>query len=61
MNEQIIKYCIVDDEPIAHRIIEGYCEELPYLQKVGNAYNALEASSVINLSLIHISEPTRPY
>jgi len=26
-------YCIIDDEPIAHRIIEGYCEFLPHLQK----------------------------
>lgn len=40
-------YCIIDDEPIAHRIIEGYCAELPHLQKVGNAYNAFEASKVV--------------
>jgi len=40
-------YCIIDDEPIAHRIIEGYCAELPHLQKVGNAYNAFEASAII--------------
>ena len=36
-------YCIIDDEPIAHRIIEGYCDNLPYLQKIGNCYNAFEA------------------
>lgn len=40
-------YCIIDDEPIAHRIIEGYCAELPHLQKIGNAYNALEASAIV--------------
>ncbi|MEK6152548.1 LytTR family DNA-binding domain-containing protein [Flavobacteriaceae bacterium 3-367] len=40
-------YCIIDDEPIAHRIIEGYCAELPYLQKIGNAYNAFEASRMV--------------
>lgn len=41
-------YCIIDDEPIAHRIIEGYCEKLPYLQKVGNCYNAFEAMQLLN-------------
>ncbi len=43
----MITYCIIDDEPIAHRIIEGYCAELPHLQKMGNAYNALEASAMV--------------
>ena len=47
MNEIKTTYCIVDDEPIAHRIIEGYCVEFPYLQKVGNAYNAFEASTLV--------------
>ncbi|OJJ17016.1 DNA-binding response regulator [marine bacterium AO1-C] len=42
-----MKYCIIDDEPIAHRIIEGYCAELPHLHKAGNAYNAFEASEII--------------
>ena len=40
------RYLIIDDEPIAHRIIEGYCEDLPHLEKVGNAYNAFEASEL---------------
>lgn len=43
-----MKYCIIDDEPIAHRIIEGYCENLPYLQKIGNCYDAFEAMQLIN-------------
>ena len=42
-----MKYLIIDDEPIAHRIIEGYCVELPHLEKVGNAYNAFEASVIV--------------
>ena len=42
------KYCIIDDEPIAHRIIEGYCQKLPYLEKVGNCYNAFEAMQLLN-------------
>ncbi len=42
------KYCIIDDEPIAHRIIEGYCQKLPYLEKVGNCYDAFEAMQLLN-------------
>lgn len=42
-----MKYLIVDDEPIAHRIIEEYCKELDYLQKVGNAYDVFKASQII--------------
>ncbi len=37
------RYLIVDDEPIAHRIIEDYCAELPFLTLQENCYNALEA------------------
>jgi DNA-binding LytR/AlgR family response regulator len=36
-------YLIIDDEPIAHRIIEKYCDNLPHLEKKGNCYNAFEA------------------
>ncbi len=43
-----MKYCIIDDEPIAHRIIEGYCEKLPMLQKMGNCYNVVEAMQLLN-------------
>ena len=42
-----MKYCIIDDEPIAHRIIEGYCENLSYLQKIGNCYDAFEAMQLL--------------
>lgn len=47
-----MKYIIIDDEPIAHRIIEGYCEKLPYLEKIGNAYDAFEA-----MELFHSLQP----
>lgn len=39
----MISYLIIDDEPIAHGIIENYCGNLAYLQKAGNCYNAKEA------------------
>ncbi len=43
-----MKYCIIDDEPIAHRIIEGYCKNLPYLEKTGNCYDAFEAMQLMS-------------
>ncbi len=49
-----MKYCIIDDEPIAHRIIEGYCENLTYMQKVGNCYNVFEAMELLNNSDIDL-------
>ncbi len=39
----MIKYIIVDDEPIAHDIIIGYCDLLPNMQLMTQCYNALEA------------------
>lgn len=39
----MISYLIVDDEHIAHSIIQGYCDQLPNLERSGNAYDAIEA------------------
>lgn len=36
-------YMIIDDEPIAHEVIEEYCNMLPHLQLKKNCYNAKEA------------------
>lgn len=37
------KYMIIDDEPIAHDIIKGYCDLMPSLQLEKNCYDAIEA------------------
>lgn len=42
------QYAIIDDEPIAHRIIEGYCENLAHLKKTGNCFNVFEAMELLN-------------
>jgi DNA-binding LytR/AlgR family response regulator len=47
-------YAIIDDEPIAHRIIERYCENLPHLIKSGNCYNAFEAMQLLNQQQIDL-------
>lgn len=39
----MIKYIIVDDESVAHDIIEGYCNMLPNMQLMTNCYDAIEA------------------
>lgn len=39
----MIKYLIVDDESMAHDIIEGYCNALPNMQLMQHCYDAFEA------------------
>jgi DNA-binding LytR/AlgR family response regulator len=43
---------IVDDEPIAHRIIEDYAKTLPHLTLVNHSYNALEAMAFISANSV---------
>ncbi|WP_106791362.1 LytTR family DNA-binding domain-containing protein [Aquimarina sp. Aq78] len=50
----MIRYIIIDDEPIAHRIIEGYGNNLPHLEKVGNCYDAFEAMQMLNQEQIDL-------
>ena len=49
-----MKYAILDDEPIAHRIIEGFANKLGSLEKVGNAYNAFEALQIMQKEKIDL-------
>ena len=39
----MISYIIIDDEPIAHDIIKGYCDLLPNMKLAKHCYDALEA------------------
>lgn len=50
----MIHYLIVDDEPIAHRIIEKYCDNLPHLEKKGSCYNAFEAMQFLNENKVNL-------
>lgn len=47
MNNKGIRFMIIDDEPIAHRIIEEYCTSLPHFKLVNHSYNALEAMQLL--------------
>ena len=42
-----LKYVIVDDEPIAHRIIEKYCAEHDFMHLAGNCDDAFAAISLL--------------
>jgi DNA-binding LytR/AlgR family response regulator len=44
----MLKYIIIDDEPLAHEIIEEFCGMLPHLQLQKNCYNAIEAMQFLN-------------
>jgi len=44
----MLKYIIIDDEPLAHEIIEEFCSMLPHLQLEQNCYNAMEAMQFLN-------------
>jgi len=44
----MIKYIIVDDEPLAHELIEGFCDILPHLHLEQNCYDAMEAMQFLN-------------
>jgi DNA-binding LytR/AlgR family response regulator len=44
----MIKYLIIDDEPIAHDIIKGYCDMLPNMKFMADCYDAIEALDYLN-------------
>ena len=44
----MLRYIIIDDEPLAHEIIEEFCSVLPHLQLEKNCYNAIEAIQFLN-------------
>jgi DNA-binding LytR/AlgR family response regulator len=44
----MLKYIIIDDEPLAHEIIEEFCSILPHVQLEKKCYNAMEAMQFLN-------------
>ncbi|WP_034061514.1 LytR/AlgR family response regulator transcription factor [Lacinutrix jangbogonensis] len=44
----MLKFIIIDDEPLAHEIIEEFCSMLPHVQLEKNCYNAMEAMQYLN-------------
>src|ERR1700760_2596295 len=44
----ILNCIIIDDEPIARKLLQEYIEETDFLELVGNAENPLKATGLIN-------------
>lgn len=49
-----IRYIIVDDEHIAHDIIENYCSMLPKMVLMQNCYDAIEAIEYLNTNTVDL-------
>ncbi len=45
---------IVDDEPLAHTILENYIQQIPMLQLVGKCYNAVEAFNFLHQQTVDV-------
>ena len=43
-----IRCLIIDDEPLAQRVIERYSENIPFLEIVDKCNNAVEAIEVLH-------------
>src|SRR5213592_3329739 len=49
-----LKCVIIDDEPIARKVLQEFIEEIDYLELVGQAENPLRAMSILNENEIDI-------
>ena len=45
---------IIDDEPMARKVLEEYIEDIPFLQLVGKAENPLKANVLLNNNKIDL-------
>ena len=44
----MLKFIIIDDEPLAHEIIEEFCSMIPHIKLEHHCYNAMEAMQYLN-------------
>ena len=44
----MLKYIIVDDEPLAHEVIEEFCGMIPHLKLEKNCFSAMQAMQYLN-------------
>jgi len=43
-----LKLLIVDDEPLAHKVLEGYCQKLDYVEIIGHCYDGISTLNFLN-------------
>ena len=49
-----IQCLIIDDEPLAHRVIERYSEKVPFIEIAGKCTNAIEAIEILHNQKIDV-------
>ena len=49
-----LKCIIIDDEPIARKVLQEFIEEIDYLELIGQAENPLKAMPLLNNNVIDI-------
>jgi YesN/AraC family two-component response regulator len=49
-----LKCVIIDDEPIARKVLQEYIEEIDFLELVGQAENPLKAMTLLNTQEVDI-------
>lgn len=49
-----LKAVIVDDEPLAHEVIEGFLAEVPFIELVGRCYAATEAIDLLGRMAVDV-------
>src|SRR5580698_3710426 len=57
-----LKCIIIDDEPVARKVLQEFVEEIDYLELAGQAENPLKAMSLLNendvdIIFLHINMP----
>ncbi|MEN0049331.1 MAG: LytTR family DNA-binding domain-containing protein [Bacteroidota bacterium] len=50
----MIKILIVDDEPLAHKVLEGYCEGIDYVEVVGHTYDGISTLNFLNKEQVDV-------
>lgn len=50
----VLRFLIVDDEPIAHQVILNMCQSLEFMQHVGSCYHALEAMAKLQQQAVDV-------
>jgi len=48
----MLNFIIVDDEPLAHEIIEEFCSMIPHIALKHHCYNAMEAMEYLNKNTV---------
>lgn len=49
-----LKVLIVDDEPLAHKVIEGYCEKIDFIEVLGNCYDGFSTLNFLNINKVDV-------